>query len=147
MLRSWYERDLQSPVMCGDIDIWLSNMMPKLRTLSDGSMSSVPICKQTGGILHLLKDEVAMKNSVFESFNLSILFVIHMNNKTIITGKMRITFNFFLMLESKWWIVWIILWLSLTHTRKYTVPLWLALNLNFIPLWEWRWHNCTFYIR
>ena len=63
--------------MCGDIDIWLSNMMPKLRTLSDGSMSSVPICKQTGGILHLLKDEVAMKNSVFESFNLSILFVIH----------------------------------------------------------------------
>ena len=53
--------------MCGDIDIWLSNMMPKLRTLSDGSMSSVPTCKQTGGILHLLKDEVAMKSSVFES--------------------------------------------------------------------------------
>ena len=50
--------------MCGDIDIWLSSMMPKLRTLSDGSMNSVPIKKQTGGILHLLKDEVAMKNSV-----------------------------------------------------------------------------------
>ena len=42
-------------------------MMPKLRTLSDGSMSSVPTCKQTGGILDLLKDEVAMKSSVFES--------------------------------------------------------------------------------
>ena len=55
--------------MCGDIDIWLSNMIAKLQTLSDGSMSSVPICKQTEGILHLLKDEVAMKNSVFESFN------------------------------------------------------------------------------
>ena len=52
-------------------------MMLKLRTLSDGAMGSVPICKQTGVILHLLKDEVAMKNSVFESFNFSILFVIH----------------------------------------------------------------------
>ena len=51
--------------MCEGIDIWLSNIMPKLQTLSDGSMSSVSICKQTGDILHLLKDEVAIKKTQF----------------------------------------------------------------------------------
>ena len=49
--------------------------MLKVQSLSDVLMSSVPICKQTGGIVHLLKDGVAMKNSVFESINFSTLFV------------------------------------------------------------------------
>ena len=61
---------------CMDMDIVVSKIIPRLRTVSVGLFTVFPLGKVTAGMRRLLCGDKATKNSVLSLFNFSMLHVI-----------------------------------------------------------------------